>query len=229
MLKAFLVFSILSGIIFLTGCEKSEEDTIAKAQACLDSATNDTVAVCEAMVAGLTGSRAAVIKCSAAFIRQGFTATRFANAFVTLKQQTAGQNATLGMMAYLVFNYGTSNTDRLTRVENAVSNCNETGLQGMIMFANFAKASTVLACGMPGLTIDPNSPPTPAQLQANLASFTGSDADLGASVTAVSTIYCGSNSSTSSAAFCTQVNQAAAAGTPAQVGASIRQLLAQTP
>ncbi|MGE3974315.1 MAG: hypothetical protein AB7F59_07320 [Bdellovibrionales bacterium] len=226
--KFFAMLAVVS-FMALAGCEEANEDKIASAQACLDTATNATVSVCEAMVAGVTGARAAVIRCSAAFISQNFTASRFANAFITLKEQTSGQNATLGMMSYLVFNYGTDNTDRLARVNAAVAACDETGLPGMRMFANFAKASTVLACGMPGLTIDPSNPPTPAELQANLATFNGSNADLGTSVLAVADSYCGTTSSTSNAAFCTQVNDAAASGDPAAVGQRIRDLLAATP
>lgn len=213
------------GVFIFASCEKGDDDKVARAQACLDNATNTTASQCEDIVAGVTGARAAVIRCSAAFITQGFTATRFANAFIALKTQTAGQNATLGMMAYLVFNYGSSNADRLTRVNTALSHCTETGLGGMMMFANFAKASTVLACGMPGLTLDPANPPTPAQLQANLASFTGSDADLGSAITGVASIYCGPTSSTNTTSFCGPVNSASASGTPAQVGAAFRALL----
>jgi hypothetical protein len=217
---------LLLGVFFLVGCEKGDDDKVARAQACLDSATNVTASQCETIVEGVTGAGAAAIRCSVAFITQGFTATRFANAFVALKPQTAGQNATLAMMAYLVFNVGSSNADRITRANTAVSHCTETGLGGMMMFANFAKASTILAAGMsPALTLDSANPPTPAQLQANLASFTGSDADLGSAITGVASIYCGPTSSTNTATFCGPVNSASVSGTPAQVGAAFRALL----
>jgi hypothetical protein len=228
--KVLIAAVAITGMFFLSACEKGEEDSIARAQACLDTATNATVAECEAMVAGITGARAAVIRCSAAFITQGFTATRFANAFVVLKQQTSGQNATLGMMSYLVFNYGTDNTDRLARVNAAVAHCNETGLPGMKMFGNFAQASTIIACGVPGLTLDPTNPPTPAALQAALANgFSGDAAALGGSIIGVSESYCGTNSSTSTAAFCGQVNEAAAQGGATAVGNQFITLLRQVP
>ncbi len=211
----------------LVGCEKGDEDRVAKAQNCLDTSTQATVSSCETIVEGVSGAGAALIRCSAKFIYQGFTGTRFAQAFTNLKSPTAGQNATLAMMSYLVFTVGATDAARRTAASQAVSACTQSGLPGMIMFANFASAATEIATNV-GLTIDPANPPSSAALQAALASYAGDPAALGTSILAISSVYCSGDSSTKDVTFCAAVNEAAAENGATAVGTKILQLLAQT-
>lgn len=220
-----IVFSLLTLMILTAACEQGDEDRMAQAQACLDRSTQANVSECELIVSGISGPRAGLIRCSANFITQGFTGAKFANAFTALKTNTSGFNSTLSMMSYLVFTVGADQTARLSATSVAVQNCTESGLAGMIMFANFARAATILSSG---LTITPGTSPTPTELRDNLASITSStDTELGTAVLSISSIYCSSTSSTKDVNFCAMVNSAAASGSAASVGSQMRTLLAQ--
>ncbi len=216
---------ILSSLI-LVGCEKGDDDRLAQAQACLDRATQATVAECENMVSGITGASAAFIRCSANFITQGFTGARFASAFQALKETQTGVNSTVAMMSYLVFTVGADDDARADYATLTVGNCNATGMAGMIMFASFARTATELTRNIPG-GISPGVPPDPADLQANLAE--GSDDAIAASVSAVATYYCGTSSGTKDVAFCTTINDAADEGSNAAIAAKLRALLGVVP
>jgi len=210
----------------LTSCEKGDEDRLAQAQACLDRATQSTVSQCEQIVAGIEGAGAAFIRCSANFIYQGFTGSRFANAFQALQERTTGINPNVAMMSYLVFTVGASDNARCTYAEQTISNCTASGLPGMIMFANFARTATELSRNIAG-GIDPDNPPAAADLQANLAE--GNDDAIAASVVAISTYYCSTDTSTNDADFCASINDAADEGSNAAIAAKLRTLLAVTP
>ncbi len=216
---------VLSGG-FLTACEKSEDDSINQAQACLDKAVDATTAdACAVKVAGISGARAAVIRCSASFIGQGFTtqSPKFLNAFNALKNKEAGTNSTISMVTYLSFS-GTSLTEAQSLANMAVTNCNETGIGGMIMFANMAK----LATDLKALTgIGGTSTPTATQLQQQVANL--SDEQAGTVAVSVANNYC-RDASTHDAEFCGQFNGATqdASLTNAQIGAKLKLYLADT-
>jgi hypothetical protein len=209
--------------VILMACEQGDDDRLARAQACLDRSTQTTVSECEAMVEGIAGSAAGLIRCSANFITQGFTGSRFANAFKVLKETQTGINSTVAMVSYLVFTVGGNDTARRAAAAIAVTNCTSSGLKGMIMFANFAATATELSVG---LTIDPDNPPDPADLQANLAA--GDDTTIANSVTAINSVYCSGSSSTN-AAFCATIADAADEGSSAAIAAKLRALLGVTP
>lgn len=220
MKKIFLL--ALFGVC-LTSCEQGDDDRLAQAQNCLDRSTQSTVSECELMVAGIAGPAAGLIRCSANFITQGFTGSRFANAFRVLKESQTGINSTVAMVSYLVFTVGGNDTARRAAAQTAVTNCTSSGLKGMIMFANFAVTATELSVG---LTIDPANPPDPADLQANLAA--GDDTTIANSVTAINSVYC-SGSGSANADFCATIADAADEGSAAAITAKLRALLGVTP
>ena len=216
---------VLSGG-FLTGCETSEDDSVNQAQACLDKATDATSAdACAAKVAGISGARAAVIRCSAIFIGQGFTtqSTKFLDAFNALKNKDAGTNSTISMISYLSFS-GTDMNDAIAKADAAVTHCTETGLEGMIMFANMAKLSTNLKAAA---SLPAGATPTPAQLQAAIGGL--DDETAGEVAIAVADNYC-KDSSTHDVEFCGQFNSSTASEsmTTAEIGALLKQHLADT-
>jgi hypothetical protein len=224
-MKKLLFFS--AAVFLFAACETGDEDRIAQAQACLDRANQTTVSECELIVAGVTGPRASLIRCSADFIAQGFTGSRFASAFTALKTTTTGQNSTLAMMAYLVFTVGADDAARNAAADTAVNNCTSSGLPGMIMFSQFAKSATLISAG---LAITPGTPPTPAQMQGNLGAVTGANVtSLGTSIIAISTIYCAPTSSTKDVTFCASVNNAASQGGANAVGTQMLALLGVVP
>src|SRR5438046_1905181 len=117
-----------------SACQNTQDDSVAKAQACLDSATTATASLCAAMVATVNTPKANVIRCSVDFLLQGFTASRFASAFNQLKNNPSGTNASVAMMSYLTFNASSTASVNVTAAAQAVTDCTATGLPGMIMF-----------------------------------------------------------------------------------------------
>lgn len=218
-----LVTAALLSAGFLTGCESSEDDKINQAQACLDKATGAAdVGECTAKVEGLLGPRAAIIRCSAAYISQGFTthSTKFLDAFRALRDQSGSTNSTVAMMTYLSFDGADANAANAAAAE-AVMHCTQTGLEGMIMFANMTKLATrlkYLAGIGTGVT------PTPAQLEAQVGNLTNQEA--GEAAVAIADNYC-RNSSTNDEEFCGEFNAAVNNGgtSTEQIGCLIKRQL----
>jgi hypothetical protein len=186
------------------GCESAEDDKVAQAQACLDRATDATSAdECSAKVDGVTGPRAAIIRCSAIWIGQGFTtnSTKFLDAFRILKNNTSGATPTVAMMSFLAFDAAAPLTANQVAAA-AVTHCTETGIESLIMFANMAKLATALKA-LAG--VGAGTTPTPEQLRDQVGNLT--DQEAGEVAKAVAETYC-QNSSTQSAEFCGEFNAA---------------------
>jgi hypothetical protein len=149
MTKAFsstLVFALVlwSGFA-LTGCGPTDADKISDAQTCLNSATPDEADTCVAMVAGIDSASASLIRCSGAFIKQGFgDGTKISDA---LQQLNGGSGASqsIAMIAELAFGYEANTADNLTDAQNALSECNASGSPGLIFLAGIASTATQTA------------------------------------------------------------------------------------
>jgi len=181
-----------------TACESSEDDKINQAQNCLDRATDAASAnICAASVAGISGPRAAIIRCSADWIGQGFTtqSTKFLDAFHALKNDTSGADKTVAMMKYLAF-------DTVSNANAAVTDCTQTGIAGLITFSSMAKLATNLKALTD--TAGGNSS-DPVDLQSQVQNL--DDQTAGEVAEAVAENYC-QNSSTNNASFCGQFNAA---------------------
>jgi hypothetical protein len=216
---SLLCVALLAGFVWVA-CESTEDDKVNQAQACLDKATDGASAnECAAKVSDVTGPRAAMIRCAAVFIGQGYTtqSTKFIDAFHALKDKQSGVNSTVGMIQHLSFSGGTADTD----ADLAVSYCTETGIDSWIMFASMARLATSLNVLAGGGT------PTPAQLQAQVGNLT--DQEAGEVAVAVADNYC-RDSSTHDVEFCGQFNAATqnSSLTTAQIGALLKQQLQDT-
>lgn len=237
MKKGFLSLAFCFLAFTIVACESNEEDMIAQAQACLDSidpnisdrsTMQSLAATCEAKVAGISSQRASVIKCSAKFIAEGFTATRFANAFTVLKNKPSGVNSTVAMTAYLAFEGdGTTAASANTAASTAKSVCAETGLAGMIAFADLSVVATQIATSLGG-AVDVDTL-TPSDMQTLVSNLDGAELEtIGEAAISISQVYC-TNASTEGAEFCTQINQAVAAGSSAaDIGQQLKTLLQNT-
>lgn len=207
----------------LSGCETDEDRQLAAGQACLDQATTSSQAdTCVSLVQGLTSSESYLLRCSANFVAQGFTASRIASSVDKVKN-SGNQDQMTGMMSFLVFkSAGTNNT-----ADNAVTNCQKSGVRSMLRLATAAQLATTIA-GVGG--VDPNGA-DPATAMANaIATFQGSatptqQTQLGNTAILASQVYCSEGSSYASTQVCTILNGAVNSGGSAQnIG---QQLIAQ--
>ncbi len=216
--------SLVLGFATLTlmGCEQDSDKQLAAGQACLDSATTAPQAdQCINIVQGLSSPEAALIRCSANFVAQGFTASRIASSISKVKTGTTGQMT--GLMSFLVFgSNGTNNT-----ADMAVANCQASGVRSMVRLATAAQLATTIA-GIGG--VDPNGANPAAAMAAAIAAFQAGatpaqQASLGTTAIAAQSSYCAPGSSYAATSVCTVLNNAVnSGGSPQNIGA---QLIAQ--
>lgn len=237
--KWLLLILLILPVFALLGCETSEDRQIASAESCLDSATTTADADrCISLVSGLTSADSYLIRCSANFIANGFTGTRLANAFQSVKDNKSGTSTdpTKTMMAYMVF----TDTSDNHNINQVVSNCQASGVSSMYRLAVAAQLATSIASLGNQLTAITNlgSNPTQAQLETAITSaITAVQSGGAASQTTIGTIaisaqtaFCGTGSAYSTTTVCTDLNSAVAAngGSAQAIGAQLLTLL-QTP
>ena len=209
-----IIFVVCTGLFSLTACEKDEDNTMAKAQECLDKANTTTALSCLAIVdaAGLTSEDSYAVRCSARFIASGFTASRIAEAASQLSQNTGSKDPALTMMGMLAF--GT-----VAAAEAAYVDCNLSGSDGFKLFARAARMGTLIgsAAGSTVLTtIQNGGTPTPAEIETALNSLRGAGANpatetaLGETALAMSADTCSTPGE--NAEMCDDINAAIAAG-----------------
>lgn len=209
----------------LAGCETSEDRQLASGQACLDSATTSAQAdQCVTLVQGLTSPESYLIRCSANFVAQGFTATRIASSIDKVKN-TGTQDQMTGMMSFLVFANGTSIADKKAKAQTAVDNCQQSGVRSMLRLATASNMATLIANAT---TVDPNSTDPAGQMNSAINAFLGgaTPADkeaLGATAVTASASYCATGSSYETTDVCTILKGAIGNGskTNAQIAADL--------
>lgn len=218
------LFLVLACVL-LVACESDEDNKINSAQNCLDTANPGNVQVCMDKVAGISSSKASIIRCAGLFIQQGMTTTSFANAFTQLKGTTTnGQNNMLGMMGYLAFN-------NAQKAADAQTECNNSGQLGLQMFGNVAyMATTIASAGSLLSQIQGGTPPTQAQMLTAVQGMSAaSDTALGTAAVSISQSYCVGSQATSP--VCQSFNSAVSrgGGNLAAIGAQLRTYSLQNP
>lgn len=224
--KLFLLAPVL---LTLTSCETPEDQQIASAQQCIDGAkTSADADICYAAVAGLESEKAYLIRCSAAYIAQGFTGARFAAAFQRLKDNpSSGQDPMATVMAYLIF----SKPSTQYTADNTLTNCTKSGVRAMIRLATMTRLATFIAqSGLGSITanVDPTSPSfDPAAISTAITNLANSgtpadQATVGEIAVQASTAYCNAGSSFENNEICINLKQAiATGGSSAAIGASL--------
>lgn len=208
----FAILMLVSTVTMLTGCESDEDKKLASAQACLDRASTTTDANnCTALISGLTSQSSYLIRCSANFIAQGFTASRLANAFQQVKDNTGGADPMVSLMGWFVFQSVAGNNS----ASDAVTNCTASGVTSMLRLATAANLATTLASytGLGNFTSTDTATLT-ANMQAAIAAANGDpvkEAELGQVAVTAASAYCSEGSSYSGTEVCTNL-QAAVAG-----------------
>lgn len=225
-LTSFLSMLFISfALTTLSSCENSDQTSLSSAQACLDHANSSAAAnVCVAQLGALRTPEAYLIICSAHFIAQGFSTTRFVSAYNALTSKTTGTNATAQSMAFMAF----SNTTGKDGSVQTLSDCQASNVKSLVRLAVLTQMATILGtvASSLGSTYDPNVGYTPAQITAALAAFGTSPAadaaTLGSTAITAGASYCAAGSSFQTSSVCTTLNTAIAGGsTPAAIGAAL--------
>lgn len=234
-----LSFSAIASLLVLTtGCEKEEDRKVFAAQECLDSARTESDADrCISLVDGMVSEKAYLIRCSAHFIAQGFTGQRAATAFQALKDNSAsGADPMQVAMAYMVFSKNTGQHS----ADNAITNCQASGVTSMVRLATLAKLATVTAQLASGLgtgqdlptSFDPsNGSFDPSAIASAISTIAASNdtttnAVIGNLAITAQQSFCGTDSSFTSTEICANLNSAVTSGATAEsIGDTLLNLL----
>ncbi len=125
-----LVFSVL------VGCEDKSETDLFKAQLCIDNANAANVNACLNQIEGDTSKRAAVLRCSAAFISEDITDDSIVRAIENLKGDQEASSTSVAIEEFAMSSPEASDA--------AVNTCEKTESESLIALANFANFATVL-------------------------------------------------------------------------------------
>lgn len=134
---------LISGLVFaafLTGCESKEDVTIAKAEKCLNTASSSTAMSCVSELSSYTSEKAYLLRCTAIYVKNGFTGTRLLEAFKNLKN-TGGNDPMAIVMSVLAFS-------SIAEAEEAGSYCAASGSISMERLANMTKIATTVPITM---------------------------------------------------------------------------------
>ena len=220
-----ILIIVAASTLFLA-CGEQDVDKIGEAQECLDSATAETAASCEDLVSGLESEKAYMVRCSVAFLKQGFDdPSKFEEIFSALspsEDSSGSSNPMLSAMAVLAF-------DTTENAADAQTKCDQSGSPGFIMLASMSNmATTIAGSGTGDLldTISSGGEVTPEQLEDALSNLdTSDDESLGQSANLIADSYC-SDSATADSDVCDDINQATSDDdTDAETGAKVSCLL----
>jgi hypothetical protein len=211
-MKTLLSTSIVCLLgLALVGCGKeTDADKIADAQYCLDYSDSTNVDQCLTKIEGLQSEGANLIRCGAAFIKEGYSSpTKLSTALTNISSGSGGSSgaATTAVIAALAFTTKSNATDNATFALDTYNTCVKSKSNGLILLAGLSLTSTTLwSLGLSGSS----TPPTAAQLQTlmgTLASNPSAAATVGdAAVTMYQTNCATSNSAPGS--MCAQFQSA---------------------
>lgn len=136
-MKKWLCLLAVSSVF--VGCESKEDDQIYSAQICLNSATSATVDACLAKIAGVSSSRAFVIRCSAEFIRANITTSTIVAAIENIEDNDSGNTVDPTIEFYQNFSFSSG-----ASADVAVTNCDASGSEGLRLLALSAKSATTI-------------------------------------------------------------------------------------
>lgn len=224
--KMSATFALVASVALITGCENQDEVSLYKAQNCLDEADSGTKAqACLDGMASLRGAAADKIRCSGAFIAQGFTGERMVTAFEKNKESN-GASPFVSMISYLVF------TETEPNVSQTLSWCESGGVKSLKALAAVAQIATTAASLTGNLgNFDPSNPAIETEMQNAISNLNPNDPQtqesLGSAAITLYGPYCSESGSYANTDMCNQVSQAITegGGVPANVGAKLAELL----
>jgi len=144
--KVLLSLFLMTVITHISGCTPNREDTLVfEAQSCLNRVPLDqpqAAAACIEKVEKLDTPAAHQIKCSGAFLLQGFSSpTRLTLIAEQLASAgNAGSLSTLGAIGLLAF----TGSNARYEAEKALLSCQKAGSKGMTLLASMANLATIM-------------------------------------------------------------------------------------
>jgi len=124
-------------VVTLSSCEEDVDNTLAKAQQCLNKVVipGDAQA-CKDMVEGIEKPEAYAIKCSASFFLGGLTTTKIVNAFTLFDDAAENEKE-----AVLIENLALTSTTVATA---AYDECAKAGIPGLLKIAALVQIGTMV-------------------------------------------------------------------------------------
>ncbi len=227
-MKSLTLILMFALTINLIGCGKeTEADKIADAQSCLDVATTATVDECLTKIEGLQSEGAYLIRCAAAFIKEGYSSpTKLSTALSNLSSGSGSNSgaATTAVIAALAFTSKSTPTDNATYALDTYNTCVKSNSNGLVLLSGLSVTSTTLwALGLSGSS----TPPTAAQLQTlmgTLANNSQAAETVGNAAVSMYESNCASSNSAPGsmcAQFQTAISSAGGSSNPTAVGTQL--------
>lgn len=226
MIKRFLTFLSYISILTFISCETKDQDTIHKAQNCLNHADGSEALTCQAMVDGMESKDSYVIRCSAQFINEGITASKMAEAF-NEKDKTPNT----GSYSNLVGMFGVLSFKTQAAANTTYGYCQKTGLESFKLFSSMVQISTnIAAAGNLLESIQNGQTPSQEDMEQAIDALLTSQDET--TLTAIGNVvltngndYCAQEKNKTTD-FCKRVNHAVANGTtPTEVGEQLLSIL----
>lgn len=164
-LRSLIILTGLTLFTLIISCASNpDEGLVVEAQACLNQVpvTNpDSAQACLAKIQHLDSPSAHQIRCSAAFIQQGFSnpvrltqvAEQLANAG---DQGSSGTLVAIGLLAF------TEGVDPKAEAERALLSCQKAGSKGMTLLASMSSLATAMTqSGIGSVVTDCDNPENP--------------------------------------------------------------------
>lgn len=135
----------LIGLTQITSCQNSNtsETLLIGAQSCLDKlplADSANALTCVSSLNDIQSPQAAMLKCSAIFIKQGFSnPEKLTKISEQMKNSgSSSNNSTFVVIGLLSF----TGTDRASEATEAINHCSKSGSKGMTMLASLSSLAT---------------------------------------------------------------------------------------
>ena len=181
----------------------------------------------------MTPPQAYMIRCSARFLSEGFTTTRFVDAFKNISDDDGGGSSSIKAMAIFKFNSPAA-------MDLARKDCQQSGSLGMIQLASIADIATFIVHEIGGSIpdiediYDPETGELDQDILADLvfevSNNSGNDEELGEKAIQLAEVMCSGAAGKQDTSLCKDIDQAIAeAGAdlsnPTAIGEKLRGLL----
>jgi len=212
-MKNKTLYLILIIATLLTSCtnKKTEQDTIADAQACLDTATQATASSCMDKVSNLTSKGADLIRCVSMYLTEGFTDPNRMSSALSSISGGSGSSNSVAMMSTLAFKANSNSDTNLTNARNTQTYCSSSGSKGLTMLSSL---TTIATAAYKYASLSTSTNLSPSDLS-SIASSPEGKAIVGNAAIAAYNSSC-TNGSQSAGAFCQQFGSAVNSGTSAE-------------
>lgn len=136
--------ALLSISLSTVSCGKATDaDLVGDAQACLDKATTDAaIDACSTKVSTLTGYRSDSIRCTASFLKEGFTSPSYITS--VLQQLDSGSSGVNAFMGLVTFKKGGGLTTDTSTALKTFNYCLNAQGKGALIIASFGYMATAL-------------------------------------------------------------------------------------